>query len=244
MAVRGGAVGEPIVPRRRARPAAAGAARRCGARSRSSSTGRRRARAARRRSGRRGEAAPGPVHRDDDGVEGSAAVVGGAQLDPVVTRLDGPDRQAQVERDPRALEQRLHVGATAANDGAPALAPEAEHPVVVEETERVAGGEVDCRPRAARPDRCGQGDEEVVAKLLGVAVRRDVAADQRAGGDRSPRAPGAGNGPISRISRSGARPKGRLPAYSIPWCAHDRPRTTCPTPASRIPSSWNRRVRW
>ena len=107
-----------------------------------------------------------------------AVAVGGAELDPVVATGDRPHRQAQVQHRTRALEQRLHVGAAAADDRAPALAPEAEHAVVVEEAERVAGREVERRAGAARPDRRGQRDEEVVAKLRRVAVLGHVGAER------------------------------------------------------------------
>src|SRR5205823_10609368 len=92
--------------------------------------------------------------------------------------LDRPDRQAEMHFRPRALEQRLDIRIASADDSAPATAPEPEHPVVVEEGERVTGGEVERGARAARPERRGQGNEEVVAELRRVAVGDDVRAER------------------------------------------------------------------
>lgn len=76
------------------------------------------------------------VRRDDDLVE-APHLVSDAELDPFGIPADPAHRASEPHRPSQALSDRLDVLAAAAGRRPPAKATETEHPVVVEEPDRV-----------------------------------------------------------------------------------------------------------
>ena len=113
------------------------------------------------------------VCRDDNAVEAPQLVAGEAQLDAVVEPADRPHPRREVDSQP--LRQRAHVRLTAAGHCLPAEAPEAEHPVIREEPDRIDEREVERPVGSRRPERRAQRNEEVVAEARRVALLGDVA---------------------------------------------------------------------
>ena len=85
---------------------------------------------------------------DDDRVEAVGGPVAGGQLDAARVAPDRPRAQPDVHPARELGKQRLHVAAAPARDGPPREPPEPEHPVMVEEADRVRRREVE-RPLGA-----------------------------------------------------------------------------------------------
>src|SRR5207248_4956863 len=99
------------------------------------------------------------------------------ELDAVRAAADRLDAEADVRAAAEALEQRLDVAAAAARDGPPAKAPGTEHPMVVEEPDRVRRREVERALRRRRPQRRRERHEEVRAEPLRIAVSFHVLSE-------------------------------------------------------------------
>ena len=72
----------------------------------------------------------------------------------------------------------LHVGVRATRDRSPAMTPKPEHPVIVEEADRVRGRDVERPARCGRPEGRSQRDDEVTAEAPRVAPFGQVVAER------------------------------------------------------------------
>ena len=100
------------------------------------------------------------------------------QLDAAEVAPQRADAEAEVQTRAEALADRADVRVRPAADGPPAEAAEAEHPVVVEEANRVGGGKLERPPGRGRPERGRQRHEEVPAETLRVAVLVEIRAER------------------------------------------------------------------
>ena len=187
------------------------------------------------------------VRRDDDGVEPPRHVVVRPQLDAVRHAVDRADAEPEVHAAREPFEQRADVGLGPARHRPPAVAAEPEHPVVLEEADRVRRRELERPLGGGRPQRRGERDEVVRAEPPRVAAA--PSRTRRASAPRSPprratAAPSAATGRPRRGARGTAgRPlrrgwaNGRLPDHSRPHAPqlteNDISAACTPTPSSR-----------
>ena len=118
------------------------------------------------------------VGGDDGAVEPPRRITVDHDGDAVRVPLERDHGRAKVEASSNPREDRAHLFAAPADDGLPAAPAKAEHPVIVEEANRIGGRDVERPLRGRRPDGGGQRDEVVVTELAGVSLARDVALER------------------------------------------------------------------
>ena len=116
----------------------------------------------------------GSAGGDDDAAEAPRLAVVRAQLGAFPRATHRAHRQTKVESSSDPLEHGCDVGAGAAGDGPPPVAPPSEHPVPAEELDERLRREVECPCRRRRPERRSHRHEVVTPEAVRVAVIADV----------------------------------------------------------------------
>ncbi len=179
------------------------------------------------------------VRREDDLVE-ALDPVADPQLDAVGRAADGA-HSARSRRPSPSPPRSRRRNAAAAGHGAPAEAAEAEHPVILEEADRVRRRELERAPRRRRPERRGERHEEVAAEAPRVAALVEVLGERLRlvpGPRRAQPAPDLPEEPVEpRAGEVRGCANGRRPEYSSPQpeqlTENDMSDSCVATPSSR-----------